>query len=108
MWMPTQQEAVEMYARFLSARYGRTASASACKTARSLEQKGDQRGREVWNDVAEAVESSSAIKAELCGIRREEAAFRGGLFTFLRRARTSHRRSQLFARGFDGEPKAGP
>ena len=63
MWMPTEQEAVEMYARFLSARYGRTASASARKMARSLEQKGDRRGYEIWNGVAEAVEKFQRDKS---------------------------------------------
>ena len=63
MWMPTQQEAAEMYARFWSARYGRTAGHSARKMARSLEEKGDRRGHEIWNDVAEAVEKFQRNKS---------------------------------------------
>ena len=56
MWMPTQQEAVEIYARSWSARYGRTASGSARKMAHKMEGKGDRRGHEIWSDVAEAIE----------------------------------------------------
>ena len=56
MWMPTEQEAVQMYARFWSARYGRTASHSAHKMAHKMEEKGDLKGHKIWDDVAEAVE----------------------------------------------------
>jgi hypothetical protein len=63
MWMPTQQDAAEMYPRFLSARYGRTASTSARKMTRSLEQQGDRGGHAIWNDVAETVEKFQRDKS---------------------------------------------
>ena len=51
IWLPTQDEAVLMYARFLRARHG----AAASKLARK---EGDVEGHKVWNAVADAVDQS--------------------------------------------------
>jgi hypothetical protein len=59
MWFPTQEEAVEMYARFLEARHGRTAGEYARKTAKKLHAKGDIAGYTIWNRVADTVERGS-------------------------------------------------
>ena len=54
--MITADEAVEMYARFLVARYGRPASKRARERAISLRRDGDAQGYEIWNKVAETVD----------------------------------------------------
>ena len=56
MWTITKAEAIEMYARFWTARYGTTASGSARRMAKSFEEKGDQKGNEAWTQVADAIE----------------------------------------------------
>jgi len=56
MWVPTQDEAVLMYARFLKAHHGTGASNLARKTAKSLQDEGDMEGQKVWNAVADAVD----------------------------------------------------
>jgi hypothetical protein len=56
MWIPTQDEAVVMYARFLTARHGGAASQIARQTADKLQTKGDFEGHAVWNRVADVVE----------------------------------------------------
>ena len=56
MWMPTQNEAVLMYARFLKARHGVAASKLARKTAGTLQDQGDLAGYKIWNAVADAVD----------------------------------------------------
>jgi hypothetical protein len=56
MWMVTQDEAIEMYARMFRARHGRAASKLARKTALSLESKGDHEGHDVWNEVADTID----------------------------------------------------
>jgi len=56
MWVPTQDEAVLLYARFLMARHGTGASNLARKTANSLQGEGDIEGHKIWNAVADAVD----------------------------------------------------
>jgi len=56
MWMVTKAEAIEMYARYWSTRFGSTASSSARKMANSLEKKGDLDGHRVWNEVADTID----------------------------------------------------
>ena len=56
MWVPTQDEAVLIYARFLKARHGVAASKLARETAKSLQDDGDLAGYEIWNAVADATE----------------------------------------------------
>ena len=65
MWMPTQDEAVEMYARFLASRHGGAAGRIARKTADKLKVKGDIQGHAVWNRVADAAERLSPRNAKL-------------------------------------------
>jgi len=56
MWVPTQDEAVLIYAQFLRARHGTGASNLARKAAKSLQDEGDMEGQKVWNAVADAVD----------------------------------------------------
>ena len=56
MWLPTQEDAVEIYARYLTGRHGRSAHHYARKTADKLQRKGDLEGYSTWNSVANAVE----------------------------------------------------
>jgi len=56
MWMVTQDEAIEMYARMFTARHGNAASKLARKTAHSLETQGDLEGHKVWNEVADRID----------------------------------------------------
>jgi hypothetical protein len=56
MWIPTQDEAVLMYARFLTARHGTAASKFARKTANTLQNEGDLEGHKLWRAVADAVD----------------------------------------------------
>ena len=56
MWLPTQDEAVEMYARFLAARHKAGAGRYARRHAEKLLAKGDVSGYTIWTRVADAVE----------------------------------------------------
>jgi len=56
MWVPTRNEAVLMYARFLKARHGAGASNFARDTAKALQDEGDIDGHKIWNAVADAVD----------------------------------------------------
>ena len=56
MWVPTQDEASVMFARFLKARHGTEAGKFARKTAETLQNEGDLQGHKVWNAVADAVD----------------------------------------------------
>ena len=55
-WMITADEAVEMYAWFLVARYERGASKRARERAIYLRRDGDAPGYEIWNKVADTVD----------------------------------------------------
>ena len=56
MWMPTQDDAVEIYADYLTGRHGRSALLYARKIADKLQKNGDLEGHASWNRVAEAIE----------------------------------------------------
>jgi hypothetical protein len=58
MWFPTQDEAVQLYARFLAARHGSAAERHARRTAERLQAEGDHAGHAIWSRVADAVEQS--------------------------------------------------
>ena len=60
MWFPTQDEAVELYARFLAARHGSAAERHARRTAERLQAEGDHAGHAIWSRVADVVEQSKA------------------------------------------------
>jgi hypothetical protein len=64
--MPTQYDAVEMYANYLTARHGRSAHQYARKTADKLLRNGDIEGSTTWNRVADAVErrAGKSLNAE--------------------------------------------
>jgi hypothetical protein len=56
MWVPTQDEAIVMFARFLTARHGTTASMVARTTANKLQDEGDLEGQRIWDAVADSIE----------------------------------------------------
>jgi hypothetical protein len=56
MWFPTENEAVEMFARCLAARHRAGASRRARGKAESLKNQGDLAGHKIWNDIADAVD----------------------------------------------------
>jgi len=60
MWFPTQDEAVELYARFLAARHGSAAERHARRTAERLQAEGEHGGRASGSGVADVVEQSKA------------------------------------------------
>jgi hypothetical protein len=55
MWI-TLDEAIEMYARYCSARFGAAATEKVKARARDLEKKGDLDGYRIWNRVADQIE----------------------------------------------------
>lgn len=75
MWIPTQDEAVEMYARFLAARHGGAAARLARKTAENFQTTGDSDGHTIWSHVANAVERRA--KVETSRHCREDGLFFG-------------------------------
>jgi hypothetical protein len=62
MWIPTQDEAVEMYARFLAARHGGAAARLARKTAENFQTTGDSDGHTICSHVANAVERRAKVE----------------------------------------------
>jgi hypothetical protein len=56
MWIPTQDDAVKMYARFLAARHKSSAGRYARRNAEKLLAKGDLQGYAIWSRVADALE----------------------------------------------------
>ena len=56
MWVPTEYEAVLMYAQFLKARHGTAASKLARNTAKTLQDEGDLEGHKIWDAVADAMD----------------------------------------------------
>ena len=54
MWFPTENEAVEMFARCLAARH--RAGCRAREQAECLKKRGDLAGYKIWNDIADAVD----------------------------------------------------
>jgi len=65
MWMPTQDDAVEIYADYLMARHGRSAHQYARKTADKLQRNGDREGYVAWNRVADAIERRAGKTANV-------------------------------------------
>ena len=65
MWFPSQDEAVEMFARFLTARHNNAAGRYARKIADTLLKKGDAQGCAIWNRVADVVETKLSGDREL-------------------------------------------
>ena len=59
LWMPTQDDAVEIYARYLMGRHGKSAHRYAHKTADKLKREGDLEGYSAWGRVADAVERTA-------------------------------------------------
>ncbi|MCK9918979.1 hypothetical protein MXD81_58625 [Microbacteriaceae bacterium K1510] len=52
MWIPTEAEAVDMFARHFEARHRNGALSKAEETAYDLEKKGDHEGHRIWAMVA--------------------------------------------------------
>ena len=59
IWLPTQDEAVLMYARFFRARHGAAAGNLAGKKAQMLQDGGDLEGHKIWRAIADAVDQPS-------------------------------------------------
>ena len=57
MWVPTRDDAVDMFARHLEASHRSGAVERAKQKAASLKAKGDHEGHKVWTDVARRVEA---------------------------------------------------
>ena len=53
----TTDQAVEMFARYYRARLGKQASRKARAKAESLQKRGDAQGQNIWNRVADRIES---------------------------------------------------
>jgi hypothetical protein len=62
MWI-TLDEAIVIYARYCSARFGDAAGEKVKATAISLRNKGDLEGHRVWTQVAEQIEKRRAKAA---------------------------------------------
>ena len=60
IWLPTQDEAVLMYAQFLRARHKAAASKLARKKAQALQDEGDLEGHKIWGAVADAIDQPSS------------------------------------------------
>src|SRR5271157_5256918 len=56
MWIPTETEAVEMFARQLVTRHRATASTRAREMAEALRRRGDVKGHRIWNAVADTAD----------------------------------------------------
>jgi hypothetical protein len=56
MWVPTRNEAVDMFARHFEARHRHGAFARAKEIAASMKAKDDHDGHRIWNDVAERID----------------------------------------------------
>lgn len=66
MWVPTEAEAVEIFARHFEARHRNGAVSKAEETAYDLAKRGDHEGHRVWAMVA------GRIKALRCAERVEQ------------------------------------
>lgn len=56
MWIPTEAEAVEMFARYFEAHYRSGAVKRAREATCVMRAKGDHGGYKIWNDVAETID----------------------------------------------------
>ena len=56
MWIPTQSESIEMFARHYETFHRAGAAERARRTAAALAEKGDLEGHAVWTQVADRVE----------------------------------------------------
>lgn len=56
MWLPTREDAVEIYARFCVSHYGVNARDKARSRAKQLARLGDADGEKIWSDVAREIE----------------------------------------------------
>jgi len=61
MWIPTEDDAVEMFARYFHAVHKDLVSSRAKKTAESLKTKGDLDGHEIWSRVAGKIERRQQV-----------------------------------------------
>jgi len=60
MWIELP-EAVKIYARYCSARYGTAASKRVRRKADELKRIGDLEGHQIWHEVAREIEQSTAV-----------------------------------------------
>jgi|HubBroStandDraft_6_1064221.scaffolds.fasta_scaffold245003_2 hypothetical protein len=62
MWI-TSDEAVVMFARYCSARFGGGASGKARAKAKALRKRGDVKGHDVWNQVADEIDKGTSSRS---------------------------------------------
>ena len=56
MWLPTEDEAVEIFARHFEALHRSGSAPRARRTAESLKERGDHKGHQIWHRVADKIE----------------------------------------------------
>jgi len=56
MWLPTEEEAVEMFARHFEALHRSGSAPRARQTAECLKKRGDNKGHQIWHRVADKIE----------------------------------------------------
>lgn len=55
MWVPTQDDAIDMFARYFESRYRSGSATRAREAAAEMKAKGDHHGHKIWNDVADRI-----------------------------------------------------
>ena len=73
MWIPTEAEAIEMFARHFMARHGSGAATRAKEAAADLKRHGDIKGYDIWSRVAERVEIMQSTPKS-AAVRKSEYA----------------------------------
>lgn len=58
MWVPTREQAVEIYARFCLSHYGVNAGEKVISRAAELGRRGDTDGEQIWREVAREIEKT--------------------------------------------------
>jgi hypothetical protein len=61
MWI-SSDEAVVIFARYCAARFGGAASHKARAKAKALHKRGDIKGHDVWNQVADEIDKGTKSK----------------------------------------------
>jgi hypothetical protein len=62
MWVPSEDEAVDMFARYFAARHKNGAVTKAEQQAGSLNRSGDHEGHRVWSKIAERIKHLRSVR----------------------------------------------
>jgi len=57
MWFPTEEDAVQIFARHFEAKHRGGSATLARETAGRLKERGDHEGYKIWNRVADKIEN---------------------------------------------------